>query len=122
MTARRMAAIVGIGVIVAVTPTAWGADVQAGKQVYAKQCQNCHGSDGKGNPAIEKVLKKKIPDLTEIRLSTLSKAEREKKEQEVRKAVAEGNPPMPPFGKSLSKEDQESVLEYVKKTFMEGGK
>lgn len=117
-----MGMILGVAVMVAVNQPALGADPGSGKEIFVKACQNCHGADGKGNPAIEKVLRKKIPDLTEINLSKLSKAEREKKGQEFRKAVTEGRPPMPAFGKSLSKEDQENVLEYVEKTFMKGGK
>lgn len=122
MEDRWLGAILGISLILAVVGTARGADLGAGKQIYEKQCQNCHGADGKGNPAIEKVLKKKVADLTEINLSKASKAEREQLEQKFRKAIAEGQPPMPAFGKKLSKDDQENALEYVEKTFMKGGK
>jgi len=118
MEDRWLGAILGVSVILAVVGAAWGADPGAGKQIFEKQCQNCHGADGRGNPAIEKVLKKKVADLTEINLAKASKAEREQLEQKFKKAIAEGQPPMPAFGKKLSKADQENVLEYVEKTFM----
>lgn len=121
---RSMACLVVtivVGGLVWIT-TASGADLAAGKKIYEQKCLNCHGADGKGNPVIEKVLKKEIPDFTETDFFKLSKAKREQLEQEFRKVIAEGKPPMPTFGKSLAKEDQESVLEYMKKTFMKGGK
>ncbi|MBI4560668.1 MAG: cytochrome c [Candidatus Rokubacteria bacterium] len=114
--------ILGVAFLAAVALPASGADLEAGKKIYAKECQNCHSPDGKGNPAIEKVLKKKVSDLTEINLSKLSKAERDQLEQKFRKSIAEGNPPMPAFGKKLSKADQENVIEYVEKTFMRAEK
>jgi mono/diheme cytochrome c family protein len=117
-----MGAIAGIALMVAVTPMASGADFEAGKEIYSKKCQSCHGADGKGNPGFEKILKKKIPDFTDTDVSKLSKAKREELELEFRTVIAEGKSPMPAFGKSLSKEDRESVLEYLEKAFMKGGK
>ena len=35
------------------------ADADAGKAVYEKSCVGCHGKDGKGNPAMAKVLEKR---------------------------------------------------------------
>ncbi|MBI4611152.1 MAG: c-type cytochrome [Candidatus Rokubacteria bacterium] len=117
-----MGVILAVAVMVAIAQPTLGADLGAGKAIFTKECQNCHGPDGKGNPEIEKVLKKKIADLTEINLSKLPKAEREQLQQKFRKGLADGAPPMPAFGKKLSKGDQENVLEYVQKTFMKGGR
>lgn len=122
MRAWWMGVMLAVGVMVAIAQPARGADLGAGKAIFTKECQNCHSADGKGNPAIEKVLKKKVSDLTEINLSKLSKAERDQLEQKFRKSIAEGNPPMPAFGKKLSKADQENVIEYVEKTFMKAEK
>ncbi|MBI3076782.1 MAG: cytochrome c [Deltaproteobacteria bacterium] len=117
-----MATLAGVALIMAVSLPASGADRESGKKVYAQKCQNCHGLDGKGSATAEKMLKTKIPDLTATQPSKFSKAERQRYEQRVRTVLAEGKKPMPPFGKSLSKEDQENVLEYMEKAFMNGGK
>ncbi|MEK7475052.1 MAG: cytochrome c [Candidatus Coatesbacteria bacterium] len=34
-----------------------------GKKVYDAKCASCHRKDGKGNPAMAKMLKKKLEDL-----------------------------------------------------------
>lgn len=122
MRARWMGALLGTALIVAMASAGAGADRESGKKIYAQKCQNCHGPDGKGSATAEKMLKTKIPDLTATQPSKLSKAERQQYEQRVRTVLAEGKKPMPPFGKSLSKEDQENVLEYMEKAFMNAGK
>lgn len=81
------------------------ADPELGKNVYAKKCAACHGADGQGNPKMEQTLKVKIPALT---------AAAAKPEAELLKVVAEGKKPMPPFGKSLSKDELQAVVRYAK--------
>jgi mono/diheme cytochrome c family protein len=110
--------ILGVAVVTSLATTAAAADAEAGKALYAKWCQGCHGGDGRGNPAMEKMLKTKLNDFTAIDLSKLSQADREAKEGEYRKIVAEGKKPMTPFANKLSKEEQEAVLQYVETTFM----
>jgi mono/diheme cytochrome c family protein len=118
MIRRCSAALVGVAVLAVLATMAPGADLEAGKALYAKWCQGCHGPDGRGNPAMEKMLKTKVNDFTAIDLSKLSQADREAKEAEYRKVVAEGKKPMAPFAKKLSKEEQDAVLQYVETTFM----
>lgn len=120
MKTRGPAVVLGVALVVGTAPAAWGADPEAGKPIFAKHCQTCHGANGKGNPAMEKALKKKVEDLAVIDLSKLAPAEREAKEQELRKLVAEGKAPMPGYAKTLSKEQLENVLLYVQTTFMKG--
>jgi mono/diheme cytochrome c family protein len=121
MVSQRWATLVAVSMLMVLATGAAGADLEAGKTLYARWCQGCHGADGRGNPAMEKMLKTKINDFTAIDLSKLTKAEREAKEAEYRKIVAEGKTPMTPFAKKLSTEEQNAVLQYVEATFMKAG-
>jgi mono/diheme cytochrome c family protein len=42
----------------------FAADAPAGKAIYDKQCIGCHGADGKGNPAMIKVMGEKGLNIT----------------------------------------------------------
>lgn len=117
-----LAVILGAAVQTSLATTAAAADAEAGKALYAKWCQGCHGSDGRGNPAMEKMLKTKLNDFTAIDLSKLSQSDREAKQAEYRKIVTEGKKPMTPFANKLSKEEQEAVLQYVETTFMKASR
>lgn len=122
MPARYLAAIVGILLVAVLTPMVVRGDPEAGKALYGKWCQGCHGVDGRGNPAMEKVLKTKVQDFGAIDLAKLSKTDRVTKEEEFRKVIADGKRPMTGFAKKLSKEEQETVLEYIETAFMKGAK
>ncbi len=95
---------------VALASMAAAADLERGKQIFAQKCAACHGPDGKGNAKMEEMMKVKIPALA----SGVTKSD-----AELLKILSDGKPPMPPFGKSLNKEEMDSVLHYVKKL---GGK
>jgi len=118
----RMRSLIGIAAmaIVAWMPAALSAQ-DPGKKIYDTKCVTCHGPDGKGNKRSEQVFKKKIPDFTLTDLGMLSGPEREKKEQTLRKAIAEAQPPMVVFVKALSEPEKDSVFNYILKTFMKGG-
>jgi len=121
MELRWMATILSMGVVIVLASVASGADLAAGQALYAQWCQGCHGTDGKGNPAMEKVLKTKVRDLGATDLSKLSLTERDAREAEWRKIIAEGKRPMTGFAKKLSTAEQENVLKYIETTFMKGG-
>lgn len=121
MVTRCGAMFLGVAVVMALATMAVGADLEAGKTLYTKWCQSCHGPDGRGNPAMEKMLKTKLNDFNGTDLSKLPKADREAKEKELRTIVADGKKPMTGFASKLSKEEQEAVLRYVATTFMKGG-
>lgn len=89
----------------ALASTAAAADLELGKQIYAKKCASCHGPDGKGNAKMAEMLKVKIPALA---------ASAAKTDSELRKAVAEGKKPMPPFEKTLSKDELSAVVQYAR--------
>jgi mono/diheme cytochrome c family protein len=120
MPVRYFAAIVAVALVAVLSPMAVRGDSEAGKALYAKWCQGCHGADGKGNPAMAKMLKTTVTDFRAIDLAKLSKADRAAKEAEFRTIIADGKRPMTGFGKKLSKEEQEAVLEYIETAFMKG--
>ena len=84
---------------------AWSAETKAGKATYDKLCVSCHGADGKGNPAMAKVMGEKA-------LNIVSKEVQAKKDPELLKVIAEGAGKMPASGKSLSSQEQKDVLSY----------
>jgi cytochrome c6 len=106
MRTKLTAMMIGLGMIGAWSSAGLAADSDAGKAVYEKSCVGCHGKDGKGNPAMAKVLGEKGLDLT-------SKEATQKSDEELLKIIVEGAGKMP-AQKSLSKDDQKQVLAYVR--------
>jgi cytochrome c6 len=106
MRTKLMAMVLGLGMIGAWSSAGLAADSDAGKAVYEKSCVGCHGKDGKGNPAMAKVLGEKGLDLT-------SKEATQKSDEELLKIIVEGAGKMP-AQKSLSKDEQTQVLSYVR--------
>jgi cytochrome c6 len=106
MRKQLMTAALGFGLVVGWTTGTLAADASAGKAVYEKSCVGCHGKDGKGNPAMAKVLGEKGLDLT-------SKEATQKSDEELLKIIVEGAGKMP-AQKSLSKDEQTQVLSYVR--------
>jgi mono/diheme cytochrome c family protein len=81
------------------------ADANAGKAAYEKSCAGCHGADGKGNPAMAKVLGEKA-------LNIASKETAKKSDEQLLKVIAEGSGKMP--ASKLSKDEQKEALGYVR--------
>jgi mono/diheme cytochrome c family protein len=86
---------------------AWAAEAKVGKATYDKLCSSCHGADGKGNPAMTKVMGAK-------ELNIVSKNVQAKKDDELLKVIVEGAGKMPASGKSLTKSEQKDVLSYTR--------
>ena len=105
MRTKTTLAVLGFWIGTAVTSAAMGADAGAGKAVYEKSCVGCHGADGKGNPAMAKVLGEKGLNIT-------SKEAAKKSDAELLKVIAEGSGKMP--AAKLSKDEQKQVLGYVR--------
>jgi cytochrome c6 len=104
---RKVIAIwLGLGMVGVGVGAPLAADAPAGKAVYEKSCVSCHGKDGKGNPAMAKVLGEKGLDLT-------SKETKQKSDEQLLKVIAEGAGKMP-AQKSLSKDEQKEVLSYTR--------
>jgi cytochrome c6 len=106
MRANLIAMIVGVSLVGAWSPRAMAADAGAGKAIFEKSCVSCHGKDGKGNPAMAKVLGEKGLDLT-------AKDATGKSDEQLLKIIAEGAGKMP-AQKTLSKDEQKQVLTYVR--------
>lgn len=85
----------------------WAADAHPGKASYDKLCASCHGADGKGNPAMVKSMGEKGLNLT-------AKEAQSKSDAEWAKITVEGAGKMPPSGKSLSKEEVQNVVAYMR--------
>ena len=80
---------------------------EAGKKLYQRDCQSCHGPDGTGNAQLAKALQVSIPPVTGAAL-------KQKDNAEILHIIAEGKGKMPGFAKKLSAEEQGQVLEYMK--------
>jgi mono/diheme cytochrome c family protein len=87
--------------------TAWSGEAKPGKAIYDKSCVSCHGADGKGNPAMAKVMGEKA-------LNIVTKDTQAKKDEELLKVIVEGAGKMPAAGKNLNKQEQKDVLTYTR--------
>jgi cytochrome c6 len=106
MRKQLLTAVLGFGLAVGWTTGTLAADASAGKATFEKSCVSCHGKDGKGNPAMAKVLGEKGLDLT-------AKDATQKSDEQLLKIIAEGAGKMP-AQKSLSADEQKQVLSYVR--------
>ena len=97
----------GCLIAMAASSYAWSAETAAGKATYDKLCVSCHGADGKGNPAMAKVMGEKA-------LNIVSKEVQAKKDPELLKVIVEGAGKMPASGKSLNPQEQKDVLSYTR--------
>src|SRR5215510_5706191 len=102
--------VVVAGTIVAALMVAAGstlaAEAKAGKSVYDKRCSGCHGSDGKGNPAMVKAMGEKGLNLTAKEVAGAQ-------DDELLKVILEGKGKMPAT-KDLSKDEAKQVLDYTR--------
>ncbi len=83
------------------------ASTDLGKKIFTGKCLSCHGSLGKGDGPMFKVLKKKPQDLT----SDQVKAETD---GSLFWKITKGQSPMPTFGKSLTDKERWSVVNYIR--------
>ena len=77
-----------------------------GKAIYDKSCRACHGPDGKGNPAIAKMLKVTMQPLG-------SKEVQAKSDSELKKIIAEGTGKMKPVS-SVSAKQADDVVAFLR--------
>jgi cytochrome c oxidase cbb3-type subunit 3 len=104
---KRKVALAVIGLLVGAgwAPEAFTADASSGKTLFEKSCVGCHGADGKGNPAMAKVLGEKG-------LNIATKDTAQKSDEQLLKVIAEGSGKMP--ASKLSKDEQKQALGYVR--------
>lgn len=79
---------------------------QAGKAVFEKSCKTCHGADGRGNPAIAKMMKVTMRGLD-------SKEVQSKGDAELKKDIVGGTGRMKPV-KGLSDNQLADVVAFVR--------
>ncbi|HEY3930275.1 MAG TPA: cytochrome c [Candidatus Koribacter sp.] len=76
-----------------------------GETVFKKNCVMCHGADGKGQTKMG--LKLGAADLTSHDIQALS-------DEALAQTVSNGKGKMPPFGKTLSDDEINQVVRYVR--------
>ena len=98
------------------TPTAGGTpDVFAATRgTYAKDCQECHGVDGKGGPV-------KLTDGTRLRVPSLREGHALRHpNSEFRKQITEGGDGMPAFKDKLNQQQIDEMISFIRKEFQGG--
>jgi mono/diheme cytochrome c family protein len=104
---KRTVAITVIGLLAGagwIAPVL-AADASGGKAMFEKSCAGCHGADGKGNPAMAKVIGEKGLNIT-------TKDTSQKSDEQLLKIIAEGSGKMP--ASKLSKDEQKQALAHVR--------
>ena len=81
------------------------AEASGGKALFEKSCAGCHGADGKGNPAMAKVIGEKGLNIT-------TKDTAQKSDEQLLKIIAEGSGKMP--ASKLSKDEQKQALGHAR--------
>lgn len=81
--------------------------IAAGKVVYTKQCQSCHGKKGKGDGPNAKDLDKPAGDFTKAKTQAQSDGALFWK-------ISEGRKPMPSFKKKLSETERWQSVVYMR--------
>ena len=82
------------------------ADAAAGKSAFDKACKSCHGPDGKGNPAIAKMMKVEMKALG-------SKEVLAKSDADLKKIVTDGVGKMKPV-KTLSAAEATDCVAFLR--------
>ncbi len=93
-------------VLSAVFSVAAFAGATEGKAVYDKSCKSCHGADGKGNPAIAKMMKVEIPPLGSAAVQGMSDAD-------LKKVITQGKGKMRPVA-GVSGKAADDVVAYIR--------
>ena len=82
------------------------ADAAAGKEVFRSKCQSCHGEEGQGKAALEKMLKVKMDPLGSADVQSQT-------DEELAKIITTGRGKMPPV-RNLSKTEVDNVIAFVR--------
>ncbi len=92
---------------------AWCSDLGAGKAVFEAKCQKCHGDDGRGNPAMAKLLKLKQP-FTSLGMTEVQS----KSDEDLKKIAINGvrtpRAEMKPVKGGLSDAEASAVVSYLR--------
>jgi len=85
----------------------------ATRQVYSKQCANCHGGTGEGGVATVDGKKIKGPPLR-------SGHALKHPDSDFVKQITKGGDGMPPFGEKLSAQQINDLIRFIRKDFQGG--
>jgi mono/diheme cytochrome c family protein len=112
--ARRLSASIILFTALAVFPApARGGDVEADKAVFEAKCEKCHGEDGKGNPAMARLLKMKQPFIPLGISEVQSKTDEELKKIAIN-GVRTSRSEMKPVKGGISEAQAAAVVRYVR--------
>ena len=81
--------------------------IAAGKEVYAANCESCHGPKGLGDGPAAKALEKHPGNLSDPKMW-------DQADGELFWKITEGRAPMPSFDKTLTEEQRWEVINYVR--------
>ena len=81
--------------------------IAAGKEIYTKNCYDCHGKKGKGDGPKSGDLPKSPQDFTK-------EAVQKQSDGSIFWKISEGRKPMPSFKKDLSEDQRWQVINYVR--------
>ncbi len=81
--------------------------IKDGKTLYIKNCQSCHGDNGKGDGTKAGNLKITCGDFTAADF-------KKKTDAELYFKITKGRKPMPTFDKKLSDNERWSVINYIR--------
>jgi mono/diheme cytochrome c family protein len=106
----RRRKLIAIGGLLWVVSVAHAGDVDKGKTLYTGRCAFCHGATGKGDGPVGAALK---PPPSNFASTDYWKTSND---EQAKNAIKNGKPgtPMVPFGSSLSSDDIENLLAYLK--------
>ena len=102
MLAAALAAAIPVG-------SAWAADAANGQKVYGAKCAMCHGKDGKGSAAMQKMFK-----LPEGALNLVKEEALQKSTTEFAAMVEGGKGKMPAFKDKLAADEIAAVEAFIR--------
>ncbi|HEX9162624.1 MAG TPA: cytochrome c [Thermoanaerobaculia bacterium] len=102
--------VVVLVVLALAVPGAFAADNPAkekkeGKEIFAKKCQACHGSEGAADTTMAKNMK--------VRPLSSEEVQKQSKEELI-KITSDGKGKMPAFKSKMSKDEIQDVVDYIK--------
>jgi mono/diheme cytochrome c family protein len=96
-----------LGLVLMGPLAAYAADGNQGKDMYIQYCSSCHGQDGRGSGSVSAFLKVKVPDLTLLKKNNKGIYPMDRVILAIdgrRKLRSHGDPKMPVWGESFSRE------------------
>jgi len=86
----------------------------ATRGVFAKNCQSCHGVDGKGGPV-------KLDDGTRLRVPSFREGHAVRHpDSDFRKQILEGGDGMPSFKTKFSSQQVDDLIKFIRQEFQGG--